>query len=99
MRRNLDEVLASQAKMMKRRGEPQAVPDEQMKRFFENHLRRVESSLEKRADTSVLYLDHGELIADPRGQATSIANFLNLPLDVQRMAAAVDRRLYRNRRS
>lgn len=99
MRRDLDEVLASQAKMMERRGEPQTVPDDEMKWYFEKHLRRVESLLEERADTRVLYLEHGEVIADPRRQAAAIASFLDLPLDLERMAAAVDRGLYRNRRS
>ncbi len=98
MQRDLDEILASQAKMMERRGEKQTLPDAQMKRHFESHLLRVERMLEDRADFRVIFIEHREVIADPRGRARSIAEFLGLPLDVERMAAAVDQQLYRNRR-
>jgi len=98
MRRHLDEVLASQTKMIKRRDERQALADDQMKRHFERHLRNIEKMIENRSDMRVTYIDHREVLRDPRGQARSIAEFLGIPLDVERMAAAVDERLYRNRR-
>ena len=99
MRRDLDEVLASQARMMERRGEQQTVPDEDMKRYFESHLQRVDAMLRQRDDMHFMYVEHREVLRDPRGQAHAIAAYLDLPLDLECMAAAVDTRLYRNRRA
>jgi hypothetical protein len=98
IRRDLDEVLASQAKMMERRGEQQTLPDDQMKRYFEDHLRRVHEMLENRTEMRVMDVEHRQTLADPHGQARSIAEFLRCPLDLEHMAAVVDQRLYRNRR-
>src|SRR5258708_27189191 len=42
MRRNLDEVLRSQNKMLERKGElDKAVPDEKMRLNYESHLQKV----------------------------------------------------------
>ena len=46
-----------------------------------------------------MYLDHREIIGDPRGQAGRICEFLGQSLDIEGMAAAVDLGLYRNRAS
>src|SRR5829696_9769493 len=44
MRRRLPEVLASQKKMLERRGEPtDKVPDEMMASLFERHLQKIEA--------------------------------------------------------
>ena len=42
-------------------------------------------------------VDYREAVADPREQAARVAAFLELDLDVDRMAGAVDPALYRNR--
>jgi hypothetical protein len=46
---------------------------------------------------SVLFVDHGHVLADPEQQARRVSAFLSHPLDVQAMAAVVDRALYRQR--
>ena len=38
------------------------------------------------------------MLADPRGEARRIAEFLGLPAAAEKMAAAVDPGLYRNRK-
>ena len=98
VRRNLEEVLASQRRMLERRGEPAGdVGDAQMAQMFAAHLSRVERELADRADCEVLYVDHRTAISSPRVVAAEVSRFLDDRLDIDRMAAAVDPLLYRNR--
>lgn len=98
--RDLDEVLASQAKMIARRGLP-APPEAVVRRAFETHLAasaRLEAS---RPDMAFLRLAYAEIIAAPSAAAEQIAEHLQAggadSLDVAAMTTAVDPALYRNR--
>jgi hypothetical protein len=98
MRRNLHEVLASQAKMLDRRGEGNDTSDEQMIEVFESHLWRTDYFFRRSAPhMERLELHYHEVVADPRGAAEAMSSFLGGGLDVDEMVAAVDRQLYRNR--
>lgn len=99
VRRNLREVLASQRKMMDRRGEHHDQPDGLMEEMFKKHLTTLDAMLRTRSEIELMYFDHREVIGDPRGQAKRICEFLGQSLDIDLMAAAVDRGLYRNRAS
>lgn len=99
MRRKLEEVVASQNKMLLRRGE-RADPSEDgatVERYT-LHLRKVEFLLRESANFAALDVDYREALADPRGQARRVRSFLRRELDEDRMVAAVDPALYRNRR-
>ena len=97
--RDLEEVLASQRRMLRRRGEdPDAVPEPEMARAFADHLREVEAFLDEAANFETLRLDHGRILADPTASARAIDEFLGGGLDQRTMAAAVDGSLHRNRR-
>ena len=97
--RDLQEVLASQRRMLLRRGEdPDAVPEPEMARTFADHLREVEAFLEEAGNFDTLRLDHGRVLADPAAAAGAIDGFLGGGLDRGAMAAAVDGSLHRNRR-
>jgi hypothetical protein len=97
MRRNLHEVLASQAKMLDRRGEENTAEDEDMLRMYTSHLDKVEFQLRFRDWFDTLYLDFSEVVADPEKAARQINDFLSGHLDVEKMALQVDPNLYRNR--
>ena len=98
MRRRLPEVLASQRKMLERRGEPtDAIPDEQMAALFERHLEKIEAWLAEQPNFSVLYVPYHELAEQPERHVDRIVEFLGLDLDRQAMLTAVDPALYRNR--
>ena len=97
MRRNLHEVLASQAKMLDRRGEAPHATDEELIKRFESHLEKVEFQLRFRPWFDVLFVDHRSVLQDPAGAARRINEFLGGRLDERRMAEAVDPNLYRNR--
>jgi hypothetical protein len=99
MRRNLHEVLASQTKMLDRRGEESHTDDEELLKMYESHLEKVQFQLRFRPYFEVLYLDYANVVAEPAREAGRIAEFVGGGLDADRMAAAVDGSLYRNRRT
>ncbi len=97
MRRNFHEVLASQAKMLERRGEASESSDERMIELYEDHLWKVDRLLQHGPHIEALDLDYRAVLEDPLAAARSIHAFLGLALDVDKMAGVVDARLYRNR--
>jgi hypothetical protein len=96
MRRDLEEVLSSQRRMLERRGEP-AGADEGMYEILENHLAEVERLMSTSAHFEILNVGYADVVGNPREQARRIRDFLGLDLDVEKMASAVDLSLYRNR--
>ncbi len=100
MRRDLDEVLASQRKMLERSGRKgAALAPAALKRQFEAQLREVDVFLASRPDFRRLDVDYNALLADPRPQAEGLAVFLGLADATGRMIGAIDPSLYRNRRA
>jgi len=97
LNRDLDEVIASQNKMLERRGEPLAQDDEQIKEHFRNHLQNVKAWLKRQPNFEVLEVNYREVVQNPAEQAAQIQRFLGRKLDTARMAAAIDPALYRNR--
>jgi hypothetical protein len=96
LRRDLHEVLRSQDEMLKRRGQPPGPGDEIMRQHFERHLKTVDDWLARRS-IRVWNCRYDELVREARAQATAMASFLELSLDVERMVQAVDPALYRQR--
>lgn len=98
MRRSLPEVLASQRKMLERRGEtPGEADDEEMAQLFSAHLDKVQRQLAARPNCEVLYVEHREAVRSPAEVARQINSFLEDRLDVDAMTRVVDQQLYRNR--
>jgi len=98
MRRNIHEVLASQARMLVNRGKPNQTSDEKMLALYEEHLGRVESMMRSRPSFERLNLEYRDVVENPRQQARRVGEFLGDRVDVEKMATAVDEELYRNRR-
>ena len=98
LRRRLPEVLASQRRMLERRGESlDAVSDDDMTAHFTAHLRRLEAQLAARRHCDVLYVEHRRAVSEPSAVAAEVGAFVGRDLDVAAMAGAVDASLYRNR--
>ena len=98
MHRNLDEVLASQAEMLKRRGVTAPSPDDAtMKRLFENELRETADWLATQPAFAVLDVDYAAVVVAPLEQARRVSEFLGAGLDCPAMAGMVDSQLYRRR--
>ena len=98
MQRDLDEVMASQNAMLLQRGEPRGIDDpDSMRQIYGRHLDQVRRFLEDRSCFSTLTVNYAEVVERPAVEAKRLAEFLHRRLDVGRMAAAVDAKLYRNR--
>lgn len=98
MNRDLEEVVASQAKMLARSGRRSA-PPEVLKRVFAAQMQQARSWMASRAGLSVIEVSYRRVLEAPLEEASRIAGFLSIEGDPARMAGAVDPALYRNRSS
>ena len=99
MRRDLEEVIASQNKMLLHRDESRGTrdDDEKMIQRYQMHLRKTEFLLEEERHFDHIDVLYREALDQPREHAQRISRFLRMRLDAGKMAQAVDRSLYRNR--
>jgi hypothetical protein len=98
--RSIDEVLASQRKMLSRSGRPaDPADDARLAAFFEKHLQVVKERLQTQSHFSALYVGHSELLREPRSAVERIVAYLGRPLDREAMVGAVNPSLYRNRQA
>lgn len=98
MRRRMEEILASQQRMLVRRGEEtDKITDEQLAMLFRRHLERVQSWLDAQPNLDVIYVSYNQVLQSPRDEARRIVAFLDEGLDVDAMAGVVDPKLYRQR--
>jgi hypothetical protein len=100
MQRDLREVVASQNRMLERRGEPVGqIPDEKVVKLFERDLQAINAWLAARPHIQVLRVDYNQVLkGDPRPQFEALSAFLGGGLDLDAMLQVVDASLYRNRR-
>ncbi len=98
MHRDLDEVLASQKKMLERSGRSgAALPAEALKKVFAAQLDAARKWAASQPNCSCLDVKYAEVVANPAAQASRIAEFIGVPGKAAEMAAAVEASLYRNR--
>ncbi len=97
--RNIEEVIASQNKMLTNRNETGGPADDaKMAKNYEMHLRKVKYLLGHSPNIETLYVNHRDIVENPNPQVDRINRFLGGNLDVEKMRQAVDPALYRNRR-
>ena len=98
VRRNMDEILLSQKKMYQRlQQQPDTVPDNVLATKFSAHLIKIENWMRRRKDLDFQFVHYSHVVKDPASGAEIIQRFLNRPMDLDKMAAAVNPELYRNR--
>jgi hypothetical protein len=96
MEREFDEMLQSQEKMLVRSGREPA-PAAAMKEAYRSHLDRLHVWLGQQSYMSVMPVRYNELVREPASHAQRVAEFLEGAAEWEKMAAAVDPSLYRNR--
>lgn len=96
MERNMEEILASQGKMLTRLGRQAGRPDD-MRRSYTTHLTKLNAWLAQQSHIAVLRVAYHDLLSEPLAQAQKISQFLAKPLRIQEMVQAVAPSLYRNR--
>ena len=99
MHRDMDEILASQNEMLKRRGTAgtDSAADAAMRQHLGAHLKKVEGWLAERKNFRVLHCEHRELLRAPVEQARRVGEFLDLGLNEPAMVQAINPSLHRNR--
>lgn len=98
MRRDIDEILASQNKMLVHRGEEDKSDDAVMAEAYRNHLAAVRIMGRKKPNWRLLEIRYDETVRDPASVAQKVNAFLGGRYDERKMAEAVDPKLYRNRK-
>lgn len=97
--RDIDEIIVSQNKMLARRKEVgSTVSDEEMKKNYDMHLRKVRYLLKHTPNFETLYVNYRDIIENPSEQAEQLSKFFNGKLDINAMSTVVSKDLYRNRR-
>lgn len=97
MQRDLDEVLASQAKMLARSGKPSA-PADTLKRVYTQQLDNVRRWMTSTPGVRSIEVSYNRMLSSPETEAARVAEFLGIAPSVPKMIATVDPSLYRNRR-
>jgi hypothetical protein len=99
MKRNLEEILLSQRKMLERKGAEDNIDDEEMRRLFSKHLEEIERWLSEQKNMEIFYMDYNDMLRNPKENVSILNRFLDNRLDVGRMIKVVDDSLYRNRKT
>lgn len=101
MRRKMEEVLASQKKMLQRLGTDKGpqVSDDDMARLFQSQLKKFDLWLAGQPNFRRLDVLYHEMVADPAPVVDQINAFLGGTLDARAMREVVEPTLYRNRSS
>lgn len=97
MRRNVDEILQSQKKMLERKGITTDIPDATMKALFERELRQFYSWIPTQSHLKLVNISYNDLLSNPEGTIDQINRHFDETLDTEAMVQLVDPSLYRNR--
>ena len=98
MRREMSEILASQKKMLRNRGEdPNKISDTEMAQLFEKHLFEVLGWIDHQPNMKKIDVNYNLLLKDPKPHAEQINRFLGDILDVEKMLGVINPDLYRQR--
>ena len=96
MRRNLDEVLKSQQKMLARRNLPGGrLSDDAMQKVFRQQLARVDGWVDGQSCFEKFDVDYHQLLSDPRPHIEMLLGFLQLHNATDAAIAAIVPSLYR----
>jgi hypothetical protein len=97
MKRNLDEVVASQKVMLRRREERDRMSDQHLMDAFTDQLQRLDLWIRRQENFVIHYLDYSEVVVEPARAAFEVNRFLGLRLNTDAMIQSVDPSLHRNR--
>ncbi len=97
MERDMDQVLASQARMLEREGreDKHPVSDVELKQNYERHLLQVKAWLGDKGWIQPLFVSYNQILCQPIQEFVKVAAFLDHKVAPERMAQVVDFQLYR----
>lgn len=97
MQRDMDEVLASQSRMLDRLNAAQQSEDETLRKAYNVQLNQLDRWLNARDNIDLLYVDYDQVILDPETTASALSQFNHKTMDIPAMCTAVDPALYREK--
>jgi hypothetical protein len=99
MHRQMEEILASQKKMLVHREEStDKVSDEELTALFEKHKTKVIGWLRTQPNISLLEIHYNKLLQEPQPHLHQINQFLANSLNLQSMGPVIDANLYREKK-
>ncbi len=94
MRRELGDVLASQARMLKNMGQTnQAENDVKLKELYRKHLITTAKWLSNCEYMDELYIDYDKTLSDTHSQLVSLLTFLDIKANPDKLVAVVDQNM------
>lgn len=98
MEREISEVLASQKRMLVRRGEdPNKISDNELTALFEKHVEEIFRWIDAQPAMETLIINYNQLVQEPQAQIMDIEGFIGGSLNTEAMVAIIDPSLYRHR--
>ena len=98
MEREMDEVLASQRKMLINRGEdPNKVSEQELEKIFGKHLNDILEFLENSSNMEYVRVNYNQILLDPRPEIEKVQSFLEARMSPDKMVGVIDTKLYRQR--
>lgn len=94
MKRDLNEVVKSQQKMIGKSTDTLPIT---LLNSYQEQLNHIEVWKEKEPGVELIYIDYKEIIENPDKMSEKVENFIGKKLNKEKMAACVDKSLYRNR--
>jgi len=98
MKRNIQEVVASQNIMLERQGKSGGdLSEQKLIEMFEAQMAKVDAYMKQQPNFETLYVIYNDVLRDPAPSVRAINAFLGVDLDTDAMLNVVDPNLYRNR--
>ncbi len=98
MERNLDEIIESQTKMLKRQGkDPDDISKEELKKTFKEYRKILKQQIASHPGMEVIYVSYNDIMSHPEPVVESISAFFDDELNTTEMLSVIDEDLYRNR--
>jgi hypothetical protein len=97
--RKLDEILASQRKMLMNRGEdPDKISEDEMKAVLIKHLQLVDEWITNQPNIERIDVDYNRILEEPEEDIQRVTEFLDNSFDSEVFKSVIDHKLHRQRR-
>ncbi|KAA3617743.1 MAG: sulfotransferase family protein [Calditrichaeota bacterium] len=97
MQRNMQEILASQNKMLLRSGKSIGQDNRQFEILFNSEIIKCKDWLKNQKNIDTINVSYNQIMETPFPICQSINNFLEKSLNLDGMVNAIDKSLYRNK--
>ncbi|MHB2154977.1 sulfotransferase domain-containing protein [Calditrichota bacterium GD2] len=97
MNRNLDEIIASQNRMLKNVGKVSEIDDDTLKRHYAAHLFDISRWLTHQKNVQVRQINFHHLFEKPQTELAILSDFLNIAFNTEQIQQVIQPELYRTK--